>query len=53
MIAFLDNIYDLLMWGPDSFSSLSGLDLVKSKVIELVMQVSVNVNPAKYGLVFP
>jgi hypothetical protein len=39
MIGFLDNIYDLLMSEPDSFSPLSGLDLVKSKVTELVIQV--------------
>ncbi|KKY24293.1 putative inosine uridine-preferring nucleoside hydrolase [Phaeomoniella chlamydospora] len=40
MIGFLDNIYDLLLSKPDNYSSLSGLDLVKAKVVELVMQAS-------------
>ncbi|KIW16055.1 hypothetical protein PV08_06106 [Exophiala spinifera] len=38
MIGFLDNIYDLLMSGPDALSPLSGLELAKQKVVELVLQ---------------
>lgn len=38
VIGFHDNLYDLLLSQPDHISPLSGLDLVKKKVAELVVQ---------------